>query len=255
VSGSHAHALYFHGHSAVHRLAPEAKLVAQIAFVLVVVATPREAFWAFGLYVAIVLACAVAAEVPIRYLLRRLTIEIPFVAFALFLPIVGQGERVEVLGLSLSVEGSWGAWNILVKATIGVLASALLAATTTMADFLLGFDRLRMPRAFTSIASFMVRYMDVIADDVRRMRIARRSRGYEGRWIWQAKAIGQTAGALFIRAYERGERVYLAMLSRGYAGEMPDLGERRADRDDWIRAIAIPAIALPICLVAWVLRP
>jgi cobalt/nickel transport system permease protein len=255
VSGSHAHALYFHGHSAVHRLAPEAKLVAQIAFVLVVVATPREAFWAFGLYVAIVLACAVAAEVPIRYLLRRLTIEIPFVAFALFLPIVGQGERVEVLGLSLSVEGLWGAWNILVKATIGVLASALLAATTTMADFLLGFDRLRMPRAFTSIASFMVRYMDVIADDVRRMRIARRSRGYEGRWIWQAKAIGQTAGALFIRAYERGERVYLAMLSRGYAGEMPDLGERRADRGDWMRAIAIPAIALPICLLAWVLRP
>jgi cobalt/nickel transport system permease protein len=255
VSGSHAHALYFHGHSAVHRLAPEAKLVAQIAFVLVVVATPREAFWAFGSYVAIVLACAVAAEVPIRYLARRLTIEIPFVAFALFLPIVGQGERVDVLGLSLSVEGLWGAWNILVKATIGVLASALLAATTTMADFLLGFDRLRMPRAFTSIASFMVRYMDVIADDVRRMRIARQSRGYEGRWIWQAKAIGQTAGALFIRAYERGERVYLAMLSRGYAGEMPDLGERRADRGDWIRAIAIPAIALPICLVAWVLRP
>jgi cobalt/nickel transport system permease protein len=236
-------------------MAPEAKLVAQIAFVLLVVATPREAFWAFGVYAAIVLVCASAAQVPAPYLLRRLTIEIPFVAFALFLPLLGQGPRTEVLGMSLSIEGLWGAWNILVKATIGVLASSLVAATTTMAEFLLGFDRLRMPRALTSIASFMVRYMDVIADDVRRMRIARLSRGYDARWFWQAKAIAQTAGTLFIRAYERGERVYLAMLSRAYSGAMPELGERRADRADWVRAVAIPALALPVCIVAWVQRP
>ncbi len=129
-----------------------------------------------------------------------------------------------------------------------------MAATTTMADLLAG-STLRVPEVFTSIASFMVRYMDVIADDVRRMRIARQSRGYEGRWIWQAKAIGRTAGALFIRSYERGERVYLAMLARGYEGAMPDLGERHADRRDWLVALAIPALALPICLLAWMQRP
>jgi cobalt/nickel transport system permease protein len=252
VSGSHAHALYFHGHSVVHRLAPQTKLVAQFLFVLIVVATPREAFWAFGLYAALVLAAAAAAGIPAGFLIRRLAIEVPFVAFAFFLPFVGQGERVDVLGLSLSVEGLWGAWNILAKATIGVLASSLLAATTTMAEFLTGFDRLRVPKAFTSIASFMVRYMDVIADDMRRMRIARRSRGYEGRWIWQAKAIGQSAGALFIRAYERGERVYLAMLSRGYTGSMPEMGEVRATGRQWLIASILPMAALPICTVAWV---
>ena len=133
-----------------------------------------------------------------------------------------------MLGLSLSVEGLWGAWNILAKATIGLLASVVVASTTTMAEFLTGFDRLRVPRAFTSIASFMVRYLDVIADEMRRMRIAWLSRAYDARWLWQAKAIGQTAGALFIRSYERGERVFLAMVSRGYAGEMP--GARRAAR-------------------------
>ena len=121
MSGSHAHALYFHGHSAVHRLAPETKLVAQFLFVLIVVATPREAFWAFGLYAALVLLAAAWASIPATFLLRRLAIEIPFVAFAFFLPFVGQGERVDVLGVSLSVEGLWGAWNILAKATIGVL--------------------------------------------------------------------------------------------------------------------------------------
>jgi len=252
VSGSHAHALYFHGHSAVHRLAPETKLVAQFLFVLIVVATPREAFWAFGLYAALVLLAAAWASIPATFLLRRLAIEIPFVAFAFFLPFVGQGERVDVLGVSLSVEGLWGAWNILAKATIGVLASSLLAATTTMAEFLTGFDRLRVPRAFTSIASFMVRYMDVIADDMRRMRIARQSRGFEGRWIWQTRAIGKSAGALFIRAYERGERVYLAMLSRGYSGTMPEMGEVHATTRQWLTASILPIVALPICAIAWV---
>jgi len=229
--------------------------VAQVLFVLIVVATPREAFWAFGLYACMVLAAAAAAAIPIGFLLRRLAIEVPFVAFAFFLPFVGQGERVDALGVSLSVEGLWGAWNILAKATIGVMASTLLASTTTMAEFLTGFDRLHVPRAFTSIASFMVRYMDVIADDVRRMRVARLSRGYEGRWIWQARAIGQTAGALFIRAYERGERVYLAMLSRGYAGTMPEMGEVRASPRQWLTALAVPLVALPVCAFAWMQRP
>jgi cobalt/nickel transport system permease protein len=239
MSGSHAHALYFHGHSPVHGLAPETKLVAHFLFVLIVVATPREAIWAFGVYAGI---------------LRRLALELPFVVFAFFLPFVGQGERIDVLGVSLSVEGLWGAWNILAKATIGVMASALLAATTTMAEFLTGFDRLHVPRAFTSIASFMVRYMDVVADDVRRMRIARASRAYVGRWIWQAKAIGQTAGALFIRAYERGERVYLAMLSRGYSGTMPETAATHATPRHWLTALSVPLVALPVCVLTWVQR-
>lgn len=255
MSGTHGHALYYHGHSPIHRMPPESKLVAQILFVLVVVATPREEFWAFGVYVAMLCVVAAIASIPIPFLVRRLAVELPFVAFALFLPFIGQGVRVDVLGLSLSVEGLWGAWNILAKATIGVMASSLLASTTTMAEFLSGFDRLHVPKALTSIASFMVRYMDVIADDVRRMRVARASRAYEGRWFWEAKAIGQTAGALFIRSYERGERVYLAMLSRGYAGEMPDMGEPRADSRAWAAALALPLLAVPVSLVAWAQQP
>jgi cobalt/nickel transport system permease protein len=254
MTGPHGHALYFHGHSPVHRLAPEAKLLAQLAFVLIVVATPREAVWAFAVDAGIVLVVASMAAIPLRYVLRRLVFEVPFVAFAFLLPFFGQGERVDVLGLSLSVEGLWGAWNILAKATIGLLASVVVASTTTMAEFLTGFDRLRVPRAFTSIASFMVRYMDVIADEMRRMRIARLSRGYDARWLWQAKAIGQTAGALFIRSYERGERVYLAMVSRGYAGQMPELDEPRATASAWLLAMTPVAAAAVVCMLAWVGR-
>ena len=109
-------------------------------------------------------------------MLKRLVIELPFVAFAFLMPFIARGPQVEVLGLSLSVEGLWGAWNILVKGTLGIAASIVVASTTTMAELIRGLDRLRMLKAFTSIATFMIRYFDVISDEMQLMRIARESR-------------------------------------------------------------------------------
>jgi cobalt/nickel transport system permease protein len=254
VGTGHAHPLYLPGASPLHRAPPQCKIAASLLFVLAVVATPREALWAYGLYALLLLALARVGRVPLQFLVRRLVIEVPFVAFAVLLPVVGQGERVEVLGLPLAREGLWAAWNILVKGTLGVTASLLLAATTPVPELLRGLERLRLPRAFTTVAGFMVRYADVIADDLRRMRVARLSRGYDPRWIWQARAVAATAGALFIRSYERGERVYLAMVSRGYAGSMPVLEDLAASRRQWLAALAVPAGAALVAATAWGLR-
>ncbi|MEA2684845.1 MAG: cobalt/nickel transport system permease protein [Actinomycetota bacterium] len=250
--GSHVHSLFVHADSHVHRLRPECKVAAGVLFVLVVVATPRETFWAYGAYAVVLGAVARRAHVPARLLLRRLTIELPFVAFAFFLPIVGQGRHIHVLGLSLSVAGLWGAWNILVKGTLGVATTVILAASTPVPELLQGLDRLRVPKAFTSVAGFMVRYLDVITEEMRRMRIARLSRGYDPRWIWQAKALASSMGSLFIRAYERGERVHLAMVSRGYSGTMPVVGQVGASRTEWLAAMSLPAVAAVIAVAAWV---
>jgi cobalt/nickel transport system permease protein len=254
MGASHAHPLYLAGASPLHRARPQCKIAATLLFVLAVVATPREAFWAFGLYGLLLAGLATVAEIPPATLARRLLIELPFLAFAFFLPIVGQGERVEVLGVSLAVGGLWGAWNIVVKGTLGVMASTILAATTPVAELLGGLDRLRLPKTLTVIAAFMVRYADVIADEVRRMRIARISRGHDPRWIWQARAVAASAGTLFIRSYERGERVYLAMVSRGYSGSMPVLQELAATRAQWLAALAVPAAAALVAAAAWGVR-
>jgi cobalt/nickel transport system permease protein len=254
VGASHAHPLYLPGTSPLHRARPQCKIAATLLFVLAVVATPREAFWAFALYGLLLAGLAAVARIPPATLAKRLLIELPFLAFAFFLPVVGHGERVEVLGMSLAVGGLWGAWNILVKGTLGVTASAILAATTPVAELLGGLERLRLPRTLTVIASFMVRYADVIADEVRRMRIARISRGHDPRWIWQARAVAASAGTLFIRSYERGERVYLAMVSRGYSGSMPVLQDLDASRAQWLAALAVPAAAALVAATAWGVR-
>ncbi|MFD3695641.1 cobalt ECF transporter T component CbiQ [Streptomyces sp. NPDC058646] len=253
MGAGHAHTLYRHGHSPVHTLPPHCKLAAVFAFVLVVVSTPREAVWAFGLYAVLVAAAAAVARIPPGFLLKRLLIEVPFVAFAVLMPFVAEGERVDVLGLSLSVSGLWGAWNVLAKGTLGVAASVLLASTTELRALLLGLERLKLPPLLVQIATFMIRYGDVVTDELRRMSIARRSRGFEARGIRQWGALAKTAGALFIRSYERGERVYLAMVSRGYAGSMPVIDEIAATRTQWAYAAVLPVTALAVCLMGWTL--
>ncbi|AWL38950.1 MULTISPECIES: cobalt ECF transporter T component CbiQ [unclassified Streptomyces] len=251
MGAGHAHTLYRHGHSPVHRLPPHCKLVAVLGFVVVVVSTPREALWAFALYAVLLAAVAAVARVPAGFLLKRLVIEVPFVAFALLMPFVVPGEQTGLLGLTVSVPGLWGAWNVLAKGTLGVAASVLLASTTELRSLLLGLQRLRLPPLLVQIASFMLRYGDVITDELRRMSIARRSRGFEARGVRHWGVLAKTAGALFIRSYERGERVHLAMVSRGYTGTMPVIDEVTASRAQWAYACALPVLALGVCLLGW----
>jgi cobalt/nickel transport system permease protein len=245
VSGAHAHALHYHGHSPLHRAAPQVKLAGLILFVLAVVTTPPEAVWAFSIYAAILVTLVGIASIPPRFFLTRLTIDLPFVLFAFLLPFVGEGPRVDFGFLSLSSAGLLGAWNIVVKATLGAGASVLLAATTEASDIITGLRKLKVPIVLTAIAAFMIRYLDVIAGEMRRTRIAMTARGYDPSWVAQIRPLATAAGALFIRSYERGERVHQAMLARGFVGEFPDALDDRAGVVRWWPAMA------PV-VVAWV---
>jgi len=222
MGASHGHRLHFHAHSPLHRTPAHVKVLLLLAFVITVVATPREWFAVFGCYLLVLAGAVVVSRVPPMYLVRRMVVEIPFVLFAVLMPFVAHGERVDVLGLSLSEEGLLGGWGLLVKGTLGVLASLLLAATTEPQDIVMGLQRLRMPALLVQIMAFMVRYLDVVTDEFRRMRIARESRGFSARDPRQWPVLARTLGALFIRSYERGERVHLAMLSRGFDGTLPE---------------------------------
>ena len=246
-----AGALYLHGHTWVHRLPAHVKVVALISFVLVVVATPAAQRWAFLAYAALLGVVAAIAHVPPHTIARRMVVEVPFVLFAALMPFVAGGESVTVLGVSLSVRGLEAAFAILVKATLGVIASILLAATTTAHDLLLGLQRLRLPELMVQIASFMIRYSEVITAEMARMSVARRSRCFEASGPRHWKVLGQSAGALFIRSYERGERVHLAMLSRGFQGRMPFTGDATALPSQWAGALALPAAALVVLLLTW----
>ncbi|MBV6508628.1 MAG: Energy-coupling factor transporter transmembrane protein EcfT [Acidimicrobiales bacterium] len=233
----------------VHSIDATVKLVCLCGFLLAVVATPSRAVPAFSAYALLVAVAAVGARLPLKVLGRRLLIEIPFVVFALALPFTGSGPEREILGVSVSINGCWTAWSILAKATLGTAATVVLAWSTRVPDILHGLERLRCPRVITAIAAFMIRYLDVIVGQLHRLQVARLSRCDNPLWLWQGRAVAATAGTLFVRSFERGERVHRAMLARGFTGRLPTALTGREPLS-WFPAAAWPCAAWAVALVA-----
>ncbi len=250
MSGSHGHALFVHAHSPLHRLSPQVKIAAALVMLGAVISTPRTAFWAFAAYASVLLTLVVIARIPIRFLLSRMLVLAPFALLALLFPVFGADPRVEVLGLLLSEQGLWDMWNLLAKASLGLVTAILLGASTEIADLLRGFDSLRVPRLVTAILGFMVRYIDVVVGDLNRMRLALAARGHQGSSIAHWGPYGRAMGTMFIRTYERGERVYLAMESRGYAGEMPASSRVKATPGEWAFALLVAGCFWAVAITA-----
>ena len=235
--------------SRIHRLDPRAKIVGLAGITVIAVST---AAWAVFAVCAVALAATAAiARIAPLTVWSRVRVVLPVVVFvAAFVPFVRGGPAVDVGPLALSEAGLTTFALVTVKASIGAVGAVLLAATTSFPDILHGLERLRAPRLLVVIAAFMHRYAFVIADEARRMRAALAARAYRPRHLGDVTALGRLVTGLFLRSYERGERVYLAMLARGYAGAMPRYGVLRFGRADALFLIALGAVLVPARVVA-----
>ena len=178
----------------------------------------------FSLFFLILLLTALFSGVSLPLLFKRSLVVIPFVVLvAVFLPFFGGGDTVEVFSISLSVEGLRRFEDIFMKAFLSVFCMATLVETTDFPDLLKGFESLRMPKIMVILISFIYRYFSVILEEAERMKIARDVRSTGGSIVWQLKTLGNILGQLFIRSYERSERIYQAMYMRGFTGDIKTL--------------------------------
>ena len=224
--------------SRVHRLDPRAKIVGLLGLTLVAVTTPLERWPVFVACAAALAIYAAAGRVTPLDVWRRVRVVLPIVLLAAALLPLARAD-----GLSIFAA-------VAAKAVIGTTSAALLAATTPFPQVLRGLEALRVPRLLVLIAAFMYRYLFVIAAELGRMRWALLARGYRPRRPFHAAPAGRVASALFLRTYGRGERVYRAMLARGYRGTMPQSAPLALTSAD-IAFVAVIALALlPLRLVA-----
>jgi cobalt/nickel transport system permease protein len=234
--------------SRVHRLDPRAKIVGLLAVTAVAVSTPIAA-WRVWVGCAVVLAAvAVAGRVPARAVWSRGRVVLPLVVFvAAFIPFFRGGHVVASLGpFDVSREGLEVLGAVAAKAAIGTVSAVLLGATTSVPAIIRGLEAMRVPRLLTLIAAFMYRYLFVIAEELRRMRAALAARAYRPRHLLQVGALGRMTTALFLRTFARGERIYLAMLARGYSGRMPRLDPLRLVRADALFVGAVVVALVPL---------
>ena len=227
--------------------------MAVLAFIVVSVATPITLWPAFIAYFVAIFAVSLVAKIPTFTLLTRALIEIPFIFFAILMPFFGTGERFEIGPLNLYRESLLAAAGIVVKGTLGVLSAVVLSTSTTARELLRGLEKLKLPKLMVQIAAFMLRYVNVINDEMTRMKIARESRGFIATGLKDWKVIATAASALFIRSYERGERVHLAMLSRGYTGVLPHEQSEGASLRAWTQGLALPIFAAAMLLTTTVI--
>jgi cobalt/nickel transport system permease protein len=209
--------------SPIHRLDARAKIVGFLTVTVVAVSTPLRLWPVYVACVAVLVAAAVVGRIPPIDVWRRARVVLPLILFvAIFLPFFRKGGAEYQLGpFRVTQDGLRAFAEVSIKATIGTVSAVLLGATTTFPSVLHGLAAMRVPRLFVLIAGFMYRYLFVIVDEALRMRAALTARAYRPRHLLQSKAIGKVVGSLFLRSYGRGERVYLAMLARGYQGTMP----------------------------------
>lgn len=256
VEESHHHGhdvgerLYLHRHSIVHSIPAHPKIIAALLFIFTVVATPTLKWLNFFGYFLLILGAALMAKIPLRLLFTRALIEVPFVFFAVLMPFFGKGDQVSFGPFNLYEEGLIAAAGILIKGTLGVLTAITLSTSTTAREILRGLEKLKLPTLMVQIASFMLRYINVVNDEMERMKVARESRGFNATGIKHWKVLATAAGALFIRSYERGERVHLAMLSRGYEGVLPHDEPPKLSKEIWFTALSLPILAATILLIS-----
>ncbi len=208
----HAHPLVFERYtytvSPIHALDPRAKIVAALIVVLGVVLAPPPQALEFVLMASLLLGVTLLARVPVRAVLARSTLVLPVaITLALFAPLTAIGWPL--------------AWAIVSKSWLSALTVILLSATTPPAKLLLGLRRLHLPQVFITTLSFLYRFAVVLGEQLTSMRRAVASRGPTLPPARRVALYGNLAGNLFVRSYERGERVHSAMLARGFAGSLP----------------------------------
>ncbi|MBD1899414.1 cobalt ECF transporter T component CbiQ [Trichocoleus sp. DQ-A3] len=206
-----------------HSLAPRTRILCTLLIVFAIALTPNGRWWTWAIYGLGVLGVVLLSRVTWSILLKRIAVEFAFIGVVLLGTLFRDGGEVlwswgvlRITTVGLMVLGS-----VTLKALLSLMMLNVLTLTTSVAALLNGLVALRTPPLLVAILASMYRYISVLIGEVNAMRRAAASRNLMGSNHWQRQVIGNMMGTLFIRTYERGERVYQAMLSRGYQGLPP----------------------------------
>lgn len=240
---------YHDATSFIHRLDPRVKVVVTIAYILSNALLPDGAWIAFGLAWSFLLCANALSKLGPAYTFKRSFVALPFALVAITVLFSIPGEPLTTFhfmmwDFTITDMGLLRFESILVRSWLSVQLAILLVATTRFPDLIHAFEHLRVPSILTTIIAFLYRYLFVLADEVFRLLRAREARSAAspaaagarsgGNVAWRARVAGHMAGQLFLRSYERSDRVYNAMLARGYTGHLNTMNPHELHRVDYV---------------------
>ena len=255
---------YTHSHSIIHDLDPRVKVIITVAFVFSNALLPDGSWLAFIISWLFILLINELTQLGIGYSLKRSFVVLPFLLVAVTAIFSPLGESLVEWDLGFIVLnptkfGIIRFISIVIRSWLSVQMAILLIATTQFPSLIHAFEHLRVPRILTTIIAFLYRYLFVLTDEVVRLLRARESRSAGlpgkksgGKLLWRIKIVGSMAGQLFLRSYERSDRIYNAMLSRGYTGHLRTLNPHVMVRSDWLTMVLALLYLFIIQISGWI---
>jgi cobalt/nickel transport system permease protein len=243
---SNAFDRFHHAHSLIHHLDPRIKVLITIAFIVSNALLPDGAWIAFALAWLFVLIANAFSQLGISFTFRRSFVALPFALIAITVLFSIPGEplfsfRLLMMNFTITEAGFLRFVSIVIRSWLSVQMAILLVAVTEFPKIIHALTHLRVPAIITMIISFLYRYLFVLTDEVMRLLRARQARSGAsagkksgGSMQWRARIAGHMAGQLFLRSYERSDRIYNAMLSRGYKGELMTIHPHHFQARDWL---------------------
>ncbi len=242
------------GNSLVHRFDPRLKIILMFFFIIIVVTINYDNRYWLLVYFSIPLALAIISNISLLHFLSKLLKLYPMIFFiTLFIPFLPtRGETPDrFFGIPLSPLG-WQKFILInAKAILILFLSIVLTCTTDFMRLLKGLEKFRIPTLILAILSFMYRFIFLLIDELERLVMAYRSRYLHLSFSRKAKVVASMIGLLFVRTYERGERIYLAMESRGFQGTIYILNDLRWGKRDSVAAVVFILVLLTPLLSIW----
>lgn len=224
--------------SALARMDPLAKLCAVVGTIVVISTFPSGLGWHCPAVLGLLCCVAALSAVPARYLLGRFLASTPFIAMAAVMPIASAVPG----GTGLALAVAWKAYS-------AILLLSLLVATTSVADLVGSLRRLGAPRGLALTATLMHRYLSVLLEEWRRIARARDCRTGGRVAAGRTRLWANQAAMVFLRGWDRADRVAHAMLARGFRGEFPRQPGPRPRVRDLVLCAALPAAVIALRIV------
>ena len=243
---------YAHLQSPLHGWDPRLKLICLTGLIFSIVLISSFRLALLGLVFSLIMVHI--SRIPLSFILKHLRWVLFFVSFFfLIMPLTVPGTEVARFhSVRISFEGISCASMVAIKAITAVLLIFPMIGTMKFSATIKTLERLNLPNRLVQLTMFTYRYIFLFIDEAQKMSVAIDSRGFKkGANLHTLKTIGKLVGMLFVRSYERAERVYQAMISRGYTGNFKSLEEEqlRIRVKDVLKAILVGSLAMGFMLV------
>ncbi len=237
------------GKSLIHSLDPRIKLISLFPFIVIVAIARGVTVPSISLMASIILVSL--TRLHIRPLLNRLLAVNLFILFLwLILPFSVAGKSIFTIGpLTATAEGVLYALTITLKANAIVLATIALVATIPIFRLVHALRHLKVPEKLVSLFFFCYRYISVLHEDYSALHNAMKMRAFKPATnLHTYRGYAYLVGMLVLKSYEHSEKVYQAMLCRGFKGRFPLLDHfTRIARKDFVFFVSMIFVAA--CLV------